>query len=158
MAEYKRESIAETIDDFISQFNAAEEMGKEFMYQVLLDLAGKVEELPEDKRTEENRVYGCQSVVYIDSRAEKGRIFFQGDADSQIAKGQLYILLKTLNGRKAAEVLGDSKEHIERFKNETNVISSLTPTRANAFGSMYQHMLQQTAEKCKDAPQSLRNI
>lgn len=150
--------MAETIDNFISQFNAAEEMGKEFMYQVLIDFAGKVEELPEEKRTKENRVYGCQSVVYIYAHAEKGRIFFQGHADSQIAKGQLYILLKTLNGRKATEVLGESREHIERFKNETSVISSLTPTRANAFGSMYRHMLQQTAEKCKDAPQSLRDI
>lgn len=75
-------------------------MGDAFgCYSYLLALAALLPPCPEEVRTEENAVKGCQSHVWLESRAEEGRFRFRADSDTYILKGLLYLLMNVLDDR-----------------------------------------------------------
>lgn len=75
-------------DELIENFSLFDDW--EDRYRYLIDLGRKLEPLPDAARTEETRVEGCVSQVWMVSRVEEGdppRIHFDADSDSQIVKG-----------------------------------------------------------------------
>ncbi len=76
------------------------QMGDSFScYSYLLALAALLPPCPEEARTPENAVQGCQSHVWLSSWAEKGRFRFLADSDTYILKGLLYLLMNVLDDR-----------------------------------------------------------
>ena len=134
-------SIKEITESYIENLQAAQELGQEFMYQVLMDYGNQLGEFPEEKKIEENKIHGCQSTVFISCEKIADKIFFQGYADSRLVQGQVAILLKIFDGRTSGEIINGSKEHLDNFVEKTNIIARLTPSRQNAFGSMYYQIL-----------------
>lgn len=134
-------SIKDITDSFIENLQAAQELGQEFMYQVLMDYGNQLGDYPEDKKTEDNKIHGCQSIVFISAEKIGDKIFFKGYADSRLVQGQVSILLRIFDGRTSEEIINNSKEHLDNFVEKTNIIASLTPSRQNAFGSMYSQIL-----------------
>jgi cysteine desulfuration protein SufE len=138
-------TIKEKIADIQENLLAAKEMGQEFMFQVMIDYGKKVGEFPKDKMCEANQVHGCQSTVYINAYKKDDLIYFQGFADSRIVAGELYLLLEALSGSTSNQIVNEAKEIIDDFVEETGFIADLTPSRANAFGSMFK-MMKRKAE------------
>lgn len=136
------------LEEMIEELNEMREMDNLEMYRMLTDIGKKMEELPPEEKTEENFVYGCVSNVYIaDDLAEDGAIYFRGSSESHIVRGYLAILIEALSGLAPADVANESREMVERFARETDLKATLTPNRANAFGNIYQLMV----EKAKNA-------
>jgi cysteine desulfuration protein SufE len=76
------------------------ELGDPFAcYSYLLGLASLLPPCPEEVKRPENAVEGCQSHVWLRSRAEEGRFRFDADSDTYIIKGLLYLLMNVLDGR-----------------------------------------------------------
>jgi cysteine desulfuration protein SufE len=132
-------TIEERTNNFIENIQAAQELGQEFMFQTLIDYGTKLGEFPKELMTEENKIHGCQSTVYIAGEKINDRIFFKGYADSKLVQGQVAILLSIFDGQTADDIINNSKEHLDKFVKSTNIIASLSPSRQNAFGSMYEH-------------------
>ncbi|MFH1050483.1 MAG: SufE family protein [bacterium] len=132
-------TIEEITENFIENIQAAQELGQEFMYQTLMDYGSKLGDFPKESMTEVNKIHGCQSTVYITGEKIDGRIFFKGYADSKLVSGQVAILLSIFDGQMAEELINNSKVHLDKFVSSTNIIASLSPSRQNAFGSMYEH-------------------
>ncbi|MDJ0659728.1 MAG: SufE family protein [Crocosphaera sp.] len=105
-------------------------------YEQLLWYAKKLEAMPEDGKTEENKVQGCVSQVYITADLEDGKIWYKGDSDAQLVKGLVALLIEGLNGLTPNEIIEVTPDFIE----ETGLNVSLTPSRANGFYNIFQMM------------------
>jgi cysteine desulfuration protein SufE len=135
-------TIEEITENFIDNIQAAQELGQEFMFQTLMDYGSRLGEFPQEQMTEENKIHGCQSTVYIIAEKKDERLFFKGFADSKLVQGQVAILLSIFDGQTADDIINNSKQYLDKFVSSTNIISSLSPSRQNAFGSMYEHAKQ----------------
>lgn len=113
-------------------------------YELLIGYAKRLPELPAAARTPENRVVGCVSQVYITASLEAGRVYFQGDSDSQITKGLVALLVEGLSGLTPTEILQIMPDFIQ----ETGLGVSLTPSRANGFYNIFKTMQAKALSYC----------
>ena len=103
-------------------------------YEYLIELGKSLKEYPEDRKTDDRLVKGCQSRVWIDFSIENGRIFFNADSDAIITKGIISLLVRIYSGRTPEEILSSDFLVVERIGLKEN----LSPTRANGLVSMIQ--------------------
>ena len=103
-------------------------------YEYLIDLGKNLEPYPEEEKTEDRLIKGCQSRVWLNSRIEGGRLFFRADSDAIITKGIISLLIGVYSGRTPEEIAGDDFS----FMNEIGLKENLSPTRANGLVSMIE--------------------
>lgn len=101
-------------------------------YQYIIDLGRQLPEFPEDEKTEENRIRGCQSQVWLVTRREGDRLHFRAVSDSAIVSGLIAILMRVYSGRRAADVVATPPDFIARL----GLDEHLSPTRSNGLHSM----------------------
>src|SRR5690606_10086235 len=101
-------------------------------YQYLIDLGRKLPAFPEQEKTEENRVTGCQSMVWITASGDASRLDFEAISDSSIVSGLLYLALRVYSGRPASEILATDADYIARI----GLSKHLSPTRSNGLVSL----------------------
>src|SRR5262245_19325748 len=94
------EEIEEEIADEFSFFESWQDK-----YEYIIELGKKLKGFPEDKRTDDNKVKGCQSSVWLVTDEENGTIIFKADSDSTIVKGLIALLVRVLNGRTPDEII-----------------------------------------------------
>lgn len=105
-------------------------------YQYLIDLGRRLPPLPEDVRTEANRVQGCQSKVWIVASGDASRLEFDAASDSSIVAGLVYLALRVYTGRSAAEILATEPDYVERI----GLGKHLSPTRTNGMSSVLAYI------------------
>jgi sulfur transfer protein SufE/stress-induced morphogen len=112
-------------------------------YKQLLHYAEKLEALPVEYQTPENKVEGCVSQVWVKGTLEEdGTVSFRADSDSQLTKGLAALLVKGLSGAEPASILSLSPDFIEML----GLKQSLTPSRNNGFLNMFLKMQKITNE------------
>ena len=121
-----KEIQAEVIEDF-SMYD--EWLDK---YEYLIDLGRRLEPFPEELKTEDRLIKGCQSRVWLDTTVEGDRLFFRADSDAIITKGIISLLIGVYSGRTAAEIAADDFAFVDKLGLREN----LSPTRANGLASM----------------------
>ena len=67
-------------------------------YEYVLWLAKKLTPLPVEQQTDNLRVRGCVSQVFVRGELDQGVMRWQGDSDALITKGLLAFLIEGLNG------------------------------------------------------------
>lgn len=105
-------------------------------YEQLLWYGSKLPPMPESAKTQENKVKGCVSQVYITADLQNGKVCYQGDSDAQLVKGLVAFLIEGLNELTPEEILQVEPDFIE----DTGLKVSLTPSRANGFINIFQMM------------------
>ncbi len=110
-------------------------------YEYIIDLGKKLDSFPEEKKTDDRLIKGCQSRVWLDCEVRDGRLFFSADSDAIITKGIISLLISVYSGRTAEEIAGDDFSFIEQIGLREN----LSPTRSNGLASMIQ-TIKTTAE------------
>jgi len=116
-------------------------------YRYVIELGRKLPDLPESMRTDENKVRGCVSQVWLDTRNETGRLHFEGDSDALIVRGLVAILLAIYQDRTPEEILAIDARQIFR---ELGLNAHLTPQRSNGFNSMVER-IQSDAQTARSA-------
>ena len=111
-------------------------------YEYLIDLGRNLESFPENLKTEDRLIKGCQSRVWLDSRIEDGRLFFRADSDAIITKGIISLLIGVYSGHTPAEIAADDFGFVEKIGLREN----LSPTRANGLLSMIQTIRREAEE------------
>ncbi len=128
------ETIDETQDEIIEEFNAFDEwMDK---YQLLIDMGNEQPPLPEEYKTEQNLIDGCQSRVWLQADYQSGRVAFRAESDALIVKGIVHLLVRILSGHTPQEILDADLYFIER----TGLKEHLSPTRSNGLSAMLKQM------------------
>jgi len=100
-------------------------------YQYLIDLGRKLPPFPEAWKTEDHRLHGCQSLVWIVAQGERGRLDFHAISDSAIVSGLIFLALRVYSGRPAAEILATAPDYIA----DIGLARHLSPTRSNGLAS-----------------------
>ena len=101
-------------------------------YQYLIDLGRKLPALPEEWKTEEHRLHGCQSMVWIVPQGNAQRLDFHAISDSAIVSGLIYLALRVYSGRSADEILATEPDYIA----DIGLAKHLSPTRSNGLASL----------------------
>jgi cysteine desulfuration protein SufE len=111
-------------------------------YQYIIDQGTQLPPFPEEWKTEENRVRGCQSQVWLKTRKVDGRLEFQAISDSAIVSGLIAILMRVYSGREFQEIITTPPD----FVSAIGLDQHLSPTRSNGLYSMIQAIKNAAAE------------
>jgi sulfur transfer protein SufE len=108
-------------------------------YQFLMDLGKKLPTMEPGDKTEENRVKGCQSNVWLVAERIPGtdRVEFVADSDSAIVKGLVAILWRVYSGQPATEIL---TYDIEKLLADLELDQHLTMNRRNGLVGMVERI------------------
>ncbi len=123
-------TIREKQDEIVEQFNFLEDW--EQKYEYIIDLGKELADLPQDKKTDDNLIKGCQSKVWIDAEFKDGKLFFLADSDGILPKGIISLLVSIYSGHTTQEIL-DSDFN---FISEIGLQEFLSPSRANGLMAM----------------------
>ena len=132
--------MSETLDEIIANFDLLEEWDDRYRY--LIELGKGLAPLPEASHTDENKVRGCASQVWIEARRESGpgagtRLHYLGDSDAHIVRGLVALALAIYSGRTAAEILETDAFSIYE---KLGLAAHLTPQRSNGVRSMIERI------------------
>ena len=136
------------IEEMIEDFEYLESWEDRFRY--IIDLGRKLEPMDEALKTDEHKVDGCTSQVWMVAGREGAppKLKFLADSDAHIVRGLIAILLMIYGGRSAEEILEvDAKEMIGRLGFEQH----LSPNRANGLYAMVARIRAFAAEAMVDA-------
>ena len=103
-------------------------------YEYLIELGKNLDPYPEELKTDEHLIKGCQSSVWVDYHIQDNRIFFRADSDAIITKGIISLLISVYSGRTPEEIAADDFG----FVAEIGLKDNLSPTRANGLVSMIE--------------------
>lgn len=111
-------------------------------YSYLIELGEKLPALEDEKKTEANKVQGCQSQVWLSARRDGDHIVFAADSDSAITRGLIALLVRLFSGLTSAEIASANLTFIERL----GFAKHLSMSRANGFASMIQMIKRLAAQ------------
>lgn len=135
-------SLKEVEEDIIEEFAEFDEWLDKYEY--IIDLGKSLDSYPEDKKTDEHLIKGCQSRVWLDAKVENGVLVFNADSDAIITNGIISLLIRIYSGRTPEEILSSDFSVVEKIGLKEN----LSPTRANGLVSMIQTMKKLASENC----------
>lgn len=126
----ENKSLQEAENEVVDTFSMYDEWLDKYEY--LIDLGKNLEAYPEECKTEDKLIKGCQSRVWLDYKVQDGRIYFKADSDAIITKGIISLLISVYSGRAPEEIASSDFGFIEKIGLKEN----LSPTRANGLASM----------------------
>ena len=114
-------TINEIQDEIIEEFSGLDDWMDR--YQLLIDMGGETEPLPDSDKVEQNLIDGCQSRVWL-------------VCDALIVKGIVTLLIRVLSGHTPDEILDADLYFIEKI----GLREHLSPTRSNGLLAMLKQM------------------
>ncbi len=128
----------EIIDDF--------EIFADWMekYQYIIDLGKNLEKIEETDKTEENKLQGCQSQVWITHDLLDEKIIFKAESDAAIVSGLIALVLSIYSGKTAHEI----KKTAPTFISEIGLDKHLSPTRSNGLSSLLNKIQEIAHQYC----------
>jgi cysteine desulfuration protein SufE len=111
--------------------------------EYVLDLGRNLPSLPEQHRTEANKVKGCQSQVWMVAAMDQDgrRMRIEADSDAFIVRGLIALLLRLYANRPPQEIIDNPPEVFH----EIGLGAHLSPTRANGLHAMIKRIRQLAA-------------
>ncbi|MBB6245850.1 cysteine desulfuration protein SufE [Rhodanobacter sp. A1T4] len=114
-------------------------------YQYLIDLGKQLPPFPDNWKTEEHRVHGCQSMVWLVPSGEATNMHFDAISDSAIVSGLIALVLRVYSDRSAQEIVDTQPEFIGTI----GLAKHLSPTRSNGLAAMLTQLKQYAAQELK---------
>ena len=107
--------------------------------QYLGDLARDVQPLSNIEKTDENKIRGCASNLWVVGEKDKNNtMIYKHDGDAFITKGTAKVILDIVNGESADEI---GKLTLEDFKH-LGIRELLTMQRQVGFGSLIERIIK----------------
>ena len=127
-------TIEEIQQEIVDEFSGYDDWMDKYRY--LIELGNDMPPYPEEQRTQQNLIDGCQSQVWIYAEYRDGKIFFEADSDAIIVKGIVGLLVRVFSDHTPQEIL-DTNLH---FIDDIGLKENLTPTRSNGLLAMIKQM------------------
>jgi cysteine desulfuration protein SufE len=133
-----------------SAAQAQQEIAEEFAffgdwterYQYLIDLGKQLPSFPEQWKTEEYRVHGCQSMVWLVPSGDATSMHFEAISDSAIVSGLIALVLRVYSDRPAKEIVDTEPQFIATI----GLAKHLSPTRSNGLAAMLAKLKAHAAQ------------
>lgn len=127
---------AELVDEF--------EMFEDWMsrYEHVIDLGRQLEDFPDEWKTDQNKIQGCQSQVWLNVQMQDGKMHIDGTSDAAIVSGLVAIVLRVYSDQAPQDIL-DAKPD---FIGDIGFNDHLSPTRSNGLHSMLRTIYQRAGQ------------
>ena len=133
------------LDEIKSNFEFLDDW--EDRYQYVIELGKALPSLPEDKMTDDNKVHGCVSQVWLATTVtptDKGPVLtFEGTSDALIVKGLVAIMLAIYSGKTASKIQSLNGQEIIA---DLGLKEHISPQRSNGLAAMMTR-IQEDARK-----------
>ncbi len=127
-------TINEIQDEIIDEFSFFDDwMDK---YEFIIDLGKKLPLIDASAKSDDKLIKGCQSRVWLDAKANGGKVQFTADSDAVITKGIISLLIRVMNDQPAKEIAEQELYFIDKI----GLKEHLSPTRSNGLLSMVKQM------------------
>ncbi len=127
-------SIPEREEAIINEFMLFDDwMGK---YEYLIELGKDLPLIEEEYKTDNFRIRGCQSQVWLRPDRSNSHVVYRADSDAMITKGLIALLIRVLSDQPPDAV---AKADV-KFLEEIGLKEHLSSTRKNGLQSMVQQM------------------
>lgn len=122
-----------TLEDVLDGFEFLDDW--EERYAFIIDLGKQLPPFPDEERTEENYVHGCQSQVWLIHHYDEpsGKLYLLIDSDAIIVRGLAAIILVALNGKTPRDLLATD---IDELFEQLDLFRHISPTRGNGLRAM----------------------
>ena len=121
----------EEINNLIEDFSFFENW--EDKYQYLIDLGRSAPKMDSYLKVDENKLKGCQSVVYFYfSDNSDGTINFIASSDAAIVQGLIALMIKVFSDRTPKDIININLNFLEKI----GLDEHLSPTRKNGLSSL----------------------
>ncbi len=127
-------SIQDIENEIVEEFSLFDDQMDRYDY--IIDLGKKLPAFPEDFRTDDFLVKGCQSSVWLHAFLKDGKLFFDADSNTAITKGIISLLVRIYSGQTPQDILATEPTFIEKI----NLRSHLSSQRSNGLNAMLQKM------------------
>ena len=107
--------------------------------QYIIDEAKSVEPLEDEHKTEENKIRGCISNLWVTGKVlEDGTMQYKHDADSHMTKGTAKVIIDIVNGEHRSEVAHLTLESFQAL----GIRELLTMQRQVGFASLIERVIR----------------
>jgi cysteine desulfuration protein SufE len=130
-----------TVDDIIDSLGFFDNWEERYKY--IIDLGKELPEMDASLRTDDYRVRGCQSQVWLVDEWRAGKLFFQADSDAFIVKGLLGVVLAAFNGKTPGEILAFD---IDAYFTQLDLLQHLSSTRGNGLKAMVRRIQDRASQ------------
>lgn len=134
-------SIDQAMDEIAREFALLPDWEERIAH--VIELARALEPLHQEERNEETRVRGCVSRVWMVSERRPDNpdlLYFRGDSDAHLVRGEIAMLLRVFSGRTPQEILSvDPRDVFERL----GLKDALTQQRSNGLFAMMNRIQQE---------------
>tara|TARA_R100000908_G_scaffold57754_1_gene33684 strand:- start:39 stop:455 length:417 start_codon:yes stop_codon:yes gene_type:complete len=107
-------------------------------YQYIIDMGKQLPDFPEERRTDEFKIQGCQSNVWMCHEQAGDKLVFKATSDAAIVSGLIAVLLRIYSERTAKEI-NQTEPH---FLKDLGLDKHLSPTRSNGLHAMLERIYQ----------------
>ena len=127
-------SIQEIQNEIVDEFSFFENW--EERYEHLIELGKSLKPLPEEKKSADKVIKGCQSTVWLDAKMQEDKLVFEADSDAILPKGLAALLVRIYNHQNPKDILNSNTDFIEQI----GLQEFLSPTRANGLLAMIKQI------------------
>lgn len=127
-------NIDEVQADLIKRLNYFENWKDRYKY--IINMGKQLAPMPEEYKTEANRIHGCQSQVWIQIEERDGRLYMQATSDAAIVAGLIAVLLRVYSGRTPEEIINMPLD----FLSQTGLLQHLSPNRSTGLYHMIKRI------------------
>jgi len=121
------------IDELIDNFELLDDWEDKYSY--IIELGKNLEPLDEQYRTEEWKVRGCQSQVWLEPLLDNNKLHFKGDSDAFIVKGLIAIVFMIYSDKTEEEI---KEIAVEEIFAKLGLQEHLSPSRRNGLFSLVE--------------------
>ncbi len=126
--------IAVKENEIIEEFGFFDDwMGR---YEHLIDIGRALPPLDPSFETDEYKIKGCQSQVWLHARHDDKQVFFDANSDAAITKGLVALLVRVLSGQPARAIVNADLAFLDQLEMKEH----LSPTRKNGLDAMIKQM------------------
>lgn len=127
-------SIEEIENEIVEEFSLFDEWVDKYEY--IIELGKNLASMDDSLKTDDRKVSGCQSQVWLNTKFENGNLIYEADSDAVITKGLIGLLVRVLSNHKPEDIINAKLEFLDKI----GMKEHLSPNRANGLVSMIGHM------------------
>jgi len=112
-------------------------------YEYVIDLGRQLPEFKDEWKTEENKIRGCQSQVWLNMQMHGDKLHIDGASDAAIVSGLVAIVLRVYSDQTPQDILNAKPDFIA----DIGFTDHLSPTRSNGLHAMLRAIYQRAGSK-----------
>lgn len=106
------------------------------IYQLIIDKGNDGAGIDARYKDDSHLIEGCQSKVWVNAEMVDGKVYYQGESNTEIVNGIVSILVYILSGNEPQDILDAKLTFIDKI----GLQEHLTPTRSNGMLAMIKQM------------------